>query len=356
MTTTSGGLFVNTLVRLVLLIAHWIRSLVKHICHPTSGQLADLLVTTAAYVLPRADRERYRKEWLAELYTFRASEDRTRLRVAADILTSSPRVGWTLRRSDNDLGSTLRLASAAERLLRRIVKRLKRDAIIALLIGLLMAIVTASSITASLLLGAHDHHGFAGMTPPSGHLLWPNHVRTAKGVVDGSISYLNDSLRANVAGKKRTLRWASTDVGSALVATWDRPIRLSAVGMIPGGSSYNSRFREAIRRISSVRYSFSDGGEIVTSFQEPGPVYQWTLIGRETTSVRIEILSTVGVPDQRISLPSELRFAGFVESMSPKRSREDAGPVTPSTGSPMDPAPGRPLLTALRWSNLWLPI
>src|SRR5919199_6244461 len=96
MSTTSGSPLLSILGRL-LLTRRLSRSRCGFFRGPSSTWLANVLVTTATKLLPGRHRDRYRREWLADLHAFRESRRGSGLGMALGILMTSPRIRWTLR-------------------------------------------------------------------------------------------------------------------------------------------------------------------------------------------------------------------------------------------------------------------
>jgi hypothetical protein len=314
-TATASGLLVNRIMK-VLFMVQLVRLLGNCFRCPRPDRLADLLVTTAAHLLPRVYRERYRMEWLAELSAFPSSDDGARLKMAADIFKRSPHVGWALRYSEIVSGSHRSPISSVKRFTRRIAEGPRTNVIVACLVGLGMAVAALTTgVATKSILEPQVHLKFVGTSPRTGHISRPSHVRHAIGASDGNTSSWTHWSRTSSTRQHGAVRWVSAGKDSTLVARWDRPIRLSAIGMI-SRSSEDSRSRETAQRISAVRYSFSDGEVVVAGFEENSSAYQWTSINTETTSISIEILSTRGVPKQGITIIPKLRFTGPTDPLS----------------------------------------
>jgi hypothetical protein len=108
-------------------------------------------------------------------------------------------------------------------------------------------------------------------------------------------------------------RMPGDGVGDYLVLTFDRPVHVQQIAMIPGYAKVDptngaDRFLQN-RRVQSADFEFSEGQVVTVSFKDQ-PVLQSAQIGVETTEVTMRIVTSIPAP-RDFTAVSELQVYGW---------------------------------------------
>jgi hypothetical protein len=103
-------------------------------------------------------------------------------------------------------------------------------------------------------------------------------------------------------------------VGEHLTLTFDRPVHVQEIAMIPGYAKVDpidgtNRFMQN-RRVSSARFEFSDGQVLGFSYADQAEL-QYARIGLETTEVTMRIITST-TAQRDFTAVSELQVYGWV--------------------------------------------
>lgn len=122
---------------------------------------------------------------------------------------------------------------------------------------------------------------------------------------------------ANVIDGHLSTAWGveGRGIGQTLTFVFDRPVHLTAVGMVPGyakidGTIGVNQFVQN-RRVTQARYSFTDGSSLDISFSD-NPVMQGVRVSIDTTTVKITVLSLSPKVEKDFTAISEVAFEGWV--------------------------------------------
>jgi hypothetical protein len=101
--------------------------------------------------------------------------------------------------------------------------------------------------------------------------------------------------------------------GTTIQASWNQPVALTSIGLIPGYAKIDAadrtdRFHQE-RRVVSVRCSFDHDPAVTVSFSDLAELQSFG-VSVTTTTVTIEILQTTQAPERDFTAISELAFEG----------------------------------------------
>ena len=122
-----------------------------------------------------------------------------------------------------------------------------------------------------------------------------------------------DAVNAVDGDPTTAWRVPGNGVGDYLVLTFDRPVHVDAIAMIPGYAKVDpfdgsDRFTQN-RRVSSAQFAFSDGQILSFAYaDEPQP--QVADIGLDTTQVTMQITATT-TAQRDFTAVSELQVYGW---------------------------------------------
>jgi hypothetical protein len=121
----------------------------------------------------------------------------------------------------------------------------------------------------------------------------------------------------NVVDGDRTTAWRvdGDGVGATLTFTFDRPVHLTAIGVVPGYAKVDpanqvNRFFQN-RRVTAARYSASSGWAVDVTFSDEATM-QVLRVSTDASSVEIEITGSSPNADRDFTAISEVGFAGWV--------------------------------------------
>ncbi|HEX5877948.1 MAG TPA: hypothetical protein VF468_06445 [Actinomycetota bacterium] len=103
-------------------------------------------------------------------------------------------------------------------------------------------------------------------------------------------------------------------VGHTLTFRFDRPVHLTAIGLLPGYAKVDqvsgvNRFRQN-RRVTAATYTFDGGGQGAVTFSDTAEL-QLHQVNADTTTVVVQITGSTRATDRPYTAISEVRFAGW---------------------------------------------
>lgn len=155
--------------------------------------------------------------------------------------------------------------------------------------------------------------------PPTGRpaMLRPDRVlasATADPGVDGANKPVSYDA-ANLVDGDATSAWRvdGDGIGTTVQASWNEPVTLSSIGLVPGyakidARDHTDRFHQE-RRVVSVRCSFDHDPAVTVNFSDLAELQSFA-VDVTTSTVTIEILQTTPAPERDFTAISELAFQG----------------------------------------------
>jgi hypothetical protein len=103
-------------------------------------------------------------------------------------------------------------------------------------------------------------------------------------------------------------------VGHTLTVRFDRPVHLTAIGLLPGYAKVDqvsgvNRFRQN-RRVTAATYNFDGGAQVAVTFSDTAEL-QLVEVDADTTTVVIEITGSTRATERPYTAISEVQFAGW---------------------------------------------
>jgi len=138
---------------------------------------------------------------------------------------------------------------------------------------------------------------------------------TARSSVDAGGNLVSYRAGNAIDGRRSTAwRTPGDGTGETLTLTWDHPVRVASVGLIPGYDKHDpydgaDRFLQN-RRVAAARVTFSDGSAWDLTIADSRRLQRFPIAG-VTDSVTIEVLATVpGQPGFDDTVISEVSVLG----------------------------------------------